>query len=160
VIAAVNGYCLGYGLTLATWCDFVVASDRAEFGLPEVNLGVPAIVASIRLPQRINWADAMELLLTGERIDAERAHAMGLVWKVVPHERLLDEAHALASRLLQGAPLAQRVMKEMAMRTRHMPALDAIRFGETMRLVAGRTHDATEGMRAAAEKRPPRWTGT
>ena len=160
VIAAVNGYCLGYGLTLATWCDFVVASDQAEFGLPEVNLGVPAIVASIRLPQRINWADAMELLLTGERIDAERAHAMGLVWKVVPHERLLDEAHALASRLLQGAPLAQRVKKEMAMRTRHMPALDAIRFGETMRLVAGRTHDATEGMRAAAEKRPPRWTGT
>ena len=72
VIAAVNGYCLGYGLTLATWCDFVLASDRAEFGLPEVGLGVPAIVASIRLPQRINWADAMELLLTGERIDAER----------------------------------------------------------------------------------------
>ena len=80
VIAAVNGYCLGYRLTLATWCDFVVASDRAEFGLPEVNLGMPAVVASIRLPQRINWADAMELLLTGERIDAERARAMGLGW--------------------------------------------------------------------------------
>ena len=64
--AAVNGYCLGYGLTLATWCDFVLASDRAEFGLPEVVLGVPAIVASIRLPQRINWADAMEMLLTGD----------------------------------------------------------------------------------------------
>ena len=101
VIAAVNGYCLGYGLTLATWCDFVLASDRAEFGLPEVRLGVPAIVASIRLPQRINWADAMELLLTGERIDAERARAMGLVWRVVPHETLLDEAHALAQRLAQ-----------------------------------------------------------
>jgi enoyl-CoA hydratase/carnithine racemase len=159
VIAAVNGYCLGYGLTLATWCDFVVASDRAEFGLPEVLLGVPAVVASIRLPQRINWADAMELLLTGERIDAERAHAMGLAWKVVPHEALLDEARALAARLLKGAPLAQRVMKEMAMRTRHMPTLEAIRFGETMRLVAGRTHDAVEGMHAAAEQRPPRWTG-
>ena len=62
VIAAVNGYCLGYGLTLVSWCDFVLASDRAEFGLPEVRLGVPAIVASIRLPQRLNWADAMELL--------------------------------------------------------------------------------------------------
>ena len=159
VIAAVNGYCLGYGLTLATWCDFVVASDRAEFGLPEVNLGMPAIVASIRLPQRINWADAMELLLTGERVDAERAHAMGLVWKVVPHETLLDEARALAARLLQGAPVAQRVMKEMAMRTRHMPSLEAIRFGETMRLVAGRTQDAAEGIRAAAERRPPSWTG-
>jgi E-phenylitaconyl-CoA hydratase len=160
VIAAVNGYCLGYGLTLATWCDFVLASDRAEFGLPEVNLGVPAVVASIRLPQRLNWADAMELLLTGERIDAERAHEMGLVWKVVPHELLLEEAHALAARLLEGAPLAQRVMKEMAMRTRHMPMLEAIRFGETMRLVAGRTRDAAEGARASAERRSPRWTGS
>ncbi len=159
VIAAVNGYCLGYGLTLATWCDFVLASDRAEFGLPEVRLGVPAVVASIRLPQRINWADAMELLLTGERISAERAQAMGLVWKVVSHETLLDEAHALAARLLEGAPLAQRVMKEMATRTRHMPTLEAIRFGETMRLVAGGTADAVEGFRAAGEGRPPHWTG-
>jgi enoyl-CoA hydratase/carnithine racemase len=159
VIAAVNGHCLGYGLTLATWCDFVLASDRAEFGLPEVNLGMPAVVASIRLPQRINWADAMELLLTGERIDAERAHEMGLAWKVVPHDALLDEAHALAARLLKGAPLAQRVMKEMAMRTRHMATLEAIRFGETMRLVAGRTQDAAEGVRAAAEGRTPQWTG-
>src|ERR1700722_7286797 len=87
VIAAVNGYCLGYGLTLATWCDFVLASERAEFGLPEARLGVPAMVAAIRLPQRINWADAMELLLTGDRVDAERALAMGLVWRVVPHDR-------------------------------------------------------------------------
>jgi E-phenylitaconyl-CoA hydratase len=159
VIAAVNGYCLGYGLTLASWCDFVVASDKAEFGLPEVRLGVPAVVASVRLPQRLNWADAMEILLTGERFDAERAHAMGLVWRVVPHETLLDEAQALANRLLNGAPLAQRVMKEMAMRTRHMPTLEAIRFGETMRQVAGRTEDAAEGFQASAEKRPPRWTG-
>jgi E-phenylitaconyl-CoA hydratase len=159
VIAAVNGYCLGYGLTLATWCDFVIASDRAEFGLPEVQLGMPAVVASIRLPQRVNWADAMELLLTGERIDAQRAHEMGLVWKVVPHGTLLDEAHALADRLQAGAPLAQRVMKEMAMRTRHMPTLEAIRFGETMRLVAARTQDATEGVRASVERRPPHWSG-
>jgi enoyl-CoA hydratase/carnithine racemase len=160
VIAAVNGYCLGYGLTLVTWCDFVLASDRAEFGLPEVNIGVPAIVASIRLPQRINWADAMELLFTGERVGAERAQAMGLVWRVVPHDTLLDEAHALAQRLVDGAPLAQRAMKEMAMRTRHMPALDAIRFGETMRHVAGSTNDASEARRAAAERRPPRWSGS
>ncbi|HTU38619.1 MAG TPA: enoyl-CoA hydratase-related protein [Acidimicrobiales bacterium] len=159
VIAAVNGYCLGYGLTLATWCDFVVASERAEFGLPEVRLGVPAIVASIRLPQRVNWADAMELLLTGERISAHRALEMGLAWKVVPHDTLLDEAHALAQRLLAGAPLAQRAMKEMAMRTRHLASLEAIRFGETMRLVTASTEDAAEGMRAAAERRPPEWRG-
>ena len=159
VIAAVNGYCLGYGLTLATWCDFVLASDRAEFGLPEVNLGVPAIVASIRLPQRVNWADAMELLLTGERFTAERAHEMGLVWRVVPHDALLEEANALAARLVRGAPLAQRVMKEMAMRTRHMAPLEAIRFGETMRHVAASTQDAAEGLQAAAEHRPPEWSG-
>jgi enoyl-CoA hydratase/carnithine racemase len=159
VIAAVNGYCLGYGLTLVTWCDFVLASERAEFGLPEVNLGVPAIVASIRLPRRLNWADAMELLLTGERITAERAHEMGLVWKVVPHHTLLEEAHALARRLVEKAPLAQRAMKEMAMRTRHMAMLEAIRFGETMRIVAGSTQDTAEGLRAAAEHRPPNWAG-
>ncbi len=159
VIAAVNGYCLGYGLTLVSWCDFVLASDRAEFGLPEARLGVPAIVASIRLPQRINWADAMELLLTGERIDAERAHDMGLVWRVVPHDTLLDEANALAQRLLSSAPLAQRAMKEMAMRTRHMASMEAIRFGETMRHVASRSEDAAEGLRAAAERRSPRWSG-
>jgi enoyl-CoA hydratase/carnithine racemase len=159
VIAAVNGYCLGYGLTLVTWCDFVLASDRAEFGLPEARLGVPAIVAAMRLPQRLNWADAMELLLTGERIDAERAQAVGLVWRVVPHDTLLDEAHALAQRLLGGSPVAQRVMKEMAMRTRHMATLEAIRFGETMRQVASATEDAAEGRQAAAERRPPGWTG-
>ena len=116
-------------------------------------------MASIRLPQRLNWADAMELLLTGERISAERAYAIGLVWRVVPHDTLLDEAHALAGRLLGGAPLAQRALTERAMRTRHMPTLEAIRFGETMRRVAGSTADAAEGMRAAAERRRPHWTG-
>ena len=126
---------------------------------PEYFERRPDILAAIRLPQRLNWADAMELLLTGDRIDAERAHRMGLVWKVVPHETLLDEANALAQRLLVGAPLAQRVMKEMAMRTRHMATLEAIRFGETMRQVAAATHDAAEGFQAAAEDRPPRWTG-
>ena len=88
VIAAVNGHCLGYGLTLVTWCDFVLASERATFGYPEVRLGIPAIVGAIRLPQRIGWADAMELLLTGETVDAERARRMGLVWRVVAHDDL------------------------------------------------------------------------
>jgi E-phenylitaconyl-CoA hydratase len=136
VIAAVNGYCLGYGLTLVTWCDFVIASERAEFGFPEVLLGAPAIVGAIRLPQRINWQYAMELLLTGERIDAGRAQEIGLAGWVVPHDHLLDEARRLAGRLVRGAPLAQRAMKEVAMRSQHLSSVEAIRFGETMRQLA------------------------
>lgn len=159
VIAAVNGYCLGYGLTLVTWCDFVIASDRAEFGYPEVLLGVPAIVGALRLPQRINWQYAMELLLTGERISADRAHQIGLAGWVVPHDRLMDEARALARRLEAGAPLAARAMKETAVRAPHLPAVDSIRFGETMRKAVAATEDAAEGVRAAAERRPPHWQG-
>jgi E-phenylitaconyl-CoA hydratase len=159
VIAAVNGYCLGYGLTLVTWCDFVLAGESARFGFPEVRLGVPAIVGAIRLPQRLDWHDAMELLLTGEQIDARRAHEIGLVGRVVPDESLLDETMALARRLTRGAPLAQRAMKEVAMRTRGMPPLEALRFGETMRRVASATDDAAEGGRAAAEGRDPVWRG-
>ena len=143
--------------TLVTWCDFVIASERAEFGFPEVRLGVPTIVGAIRLPQRLQWHDAMELLLTGERIDAARAKAIGLVGSVVAHDDLMNEARLLADRLLQGAPLAQRAIKEVAVRSRQLPMLEAIRFGETMRKVAGSTEDAAEGGRAAAEGRSPEW---
>jgi E-phenylitaconyl-CoA hydratase len=157
VIAAVNGYCLGYGLTLVSWCDFVIASDRAEFGFPEVTIGVPTIVGAIRLPQRLNWQYAMELLLTGERIDAARAHEIGLAGWVVPHDDLMDRARDLAARLVRAAPLAQRATKEVAVRSRHLSTVEAIRFGETMRKVAAATEDATEGMRAFGEGRRPEW---
>ena len=159
VIAAVNGHCIGYGFTLVTWCDFVLASDRASFGFPEVRIGVPTIVGAIRLPQRIGWQRAMEILLTGERFTAEQAVEMGVALRVVPHETLLDEANALADRLLAGAPLAQRVIKEMATRSQWMSQQEAIRFGETMRKVAGATEDAREGGRAFSEGREPRWAG-
>jgi E-phenylitaconyl-CoA hydratase len=160
VIAAVNGYCLGYGLTLVTWCDFVIASDRAEFGFPEVGIGVPTIVGAIRLPQRINWQYAMEMLLTGERINAPRAHEIGLAGWVVPHEELMNEARALAARLVNAAPLAARATKEVAVRSQHLSTVEAIRFGETMRRVAAATDDATEGGLAFREGRAPRWSGT
>ncbi len=156
-IAAVNGHCLGYGLTAALACDFIIAGDRATFGFPEVRLGVPTIVGAIRLPRRVDWADAMELLLTGEPIDAERARAIGLAWRVVPHEDLMDEARALAERIVASAPLAVRATKEVAVRTPSMSWVEAVRFGETMRLVAGATEDASEGMAARAENRPPHW---
>jgi E-phenylitaconyl-CoA hydratase len=159
VIAAVNGYCLGYGLTLVTWCDFVIASERAEFGFPEVRMGIPTIVGAIRLPRKINWQYAMELLLTGERIDADRAHQIGLAGWVVPHDELMDAARALAARLVRGAPLAARAIKEVAVRTADLPMTEAIRFGETMRRVAAATEDAAEGRAAATQRREPLWRG-
>jgi enoyl-CoA hydratase/carnithine racemase len=159
VIAAVNGYALGFGLTLVSACDFVIASDRAEFGFPEVRLGVPTIQGAVRMPGRIGWQNAMELLLIGERISAERAREMGLVWKVVAHDELMTEAQDLARRLCLSAPLAVRATKEVAWRGQELPWVDAIRFGETMRKVAGATADAAEGVQAAIESRPPRWQG-
>jgi enoyl-CoA hydratase/carnithine racemase len=159
VIAAVNGFCLGYGLTLVSWCDFVIASERAEFGFPEVRLGVPTIVGAIRLPQRLNWQYAMELLLTGERIDAARAKEIGLAGWVVPDDGVMAEARRLADRLVQAAPIAARATKEVAVRTQHLSTVEAIRFGETMRKVAGMTEDAAEGMAAAREGRAPQWKG-
>lgn len=158
-IAAVNGHCLGYGLTLATACDFVIASERATFGFPEVRLGVPTIVGALRTPAKIGWANAMELLLTGDRVAAARAHEMGLVWRVVPHDEVMAEAHTLADRLLQAAPLAARATKEMAARGRRLPWTEAVRFGETMRRVAAATDDAREGLAAARERRAPQWRG-
>jgi E-phenylitaconyl-CoA hydratase len=158
-IAAVNGYCLGYGLTLVSACDFVVAADDAQFGMPEVRLGVPTIVGAIRLPQRIGMQAALELLLTGDRIDAARAAEIGLAGRVVPRDSLLDAARELADRLCAGAPLAVRAVKEMAYRGRHLPWVDAVRMGETMRRVVARTEDAAEGRAAAAQGRPPRWQG-
>jgi E-phenylitaconyl-CoA hydratase len=159
VVAAVNGYCLGFALTLVASCDFVIASDRAEFGFPEVRIGVPTIQGAVRMPRMVGWQHAMELLLLGERIDAQRAERIGLVWRVVPHETLMDEARALAERLLFSAPLAVRATKEVARRGWELPLADAIRFGETMRRVAGATEDATEGRTAFREKRPPEWKG-
>ena len=158
-IAAINGHCLGYGMTSVSFCDFVIASERATFGFPEVRIGVPTIVGAIRMPQRINWADAMELLLVGEAVNAERAREMGLVWKVVPHDDLMTEARSLANRLCQSAPLAVRATKEVAVRTRSLPWVESVRFGETMRMVANHTDDATEGRAAFREKRSPNWQG-
>jgi len=159
-IAAINGPCLGYGVTAVSFCDFVLASDRATFGFPEVRIGVPTIVGAIRMPHRLRWADAMELLLVGEAVDAARALEMGLVWRVVPHDELMTEARALADRLCQSAPLAVRATKEVAVRSPHLGWVEAVRFGETMRLVAGATDDAAEGRAAAREQRPPRWQGS
>ncbi len=122
VIAAVNGFCLGYGLTLVSWCDFVVASERAEFGFPEVRLGVPTIVGAIRLPQRLNWQYAMELLLTGDRIDAARAKEIGLAGWVVPHDDLM--ARSAQARGPVGAGGAHRGTRDQGGRGAHPAHVD------------------------------------
>jgi E-phenylitaconyl-CoA hydratase len=158
-IAAVNGPCIGYGLTAAAACDFLIAAESSTFAFPEVRIGVPTIVGALRLPSKLGWQHAMELLLLGEPIDAARALEIGLAWKVVPDDQLLDEARDLAARLCRAAPLAQRAVKEVAWRGQELPWLDAVRFGETMRRVAGATDDAREGLTAAAEGRDPEWKG-
>lgn len=158
-IAAVHGPCIGYGLTGLLFCDFVIASTEAVFCFPEVSIGVPTIVGAIRLPQRIGWANAMEVLLTGKPITAQRAKEVGLVWKLVEPDELPATARAWARTLTEAAPLAQRATKEVAWRTAGMGWIEAVRFGETMRKVAGATGDAAEGVRAWQEKRKPRWQG-
>ena len=158
-IAAVDGPCIGYGLTGVLFCDFVLASNRATFAYPEVSIGVPTIVGAIRLPERIGWANAMELLLTGQPIDAERAKDVGLVWRITEPEDLMEQARAWATTLTNAAPLAQRATKEVAWRSAEMGWTESVRFGETMRKVAGATSDAAEGVNAWREKRQPEWKG-
>ncbi|MFV0257323.1 MAG: enoyl-CoA hydratase/isomerase family protein [Acidimicrobiales bacterium] len=160
VIAAVNGYAIGFGLTMVASCDLVIASERAEFGFPEVQLGVPTVQGAVRMPRMVGWQGAMELLLWGDRIDAQRAKEIGLVARVVPHDDLMKEAEAAAQRLIDRcAPLAVRATKEIARRGQEMPFAEAIRFGETMRKVAGATEDAAAFRAAAASGERPQWTG-
>ncbi|MGA5465312.1 enoyl-CoA hydratase/isomerase family protein [Mycobacterium sp. NPDC050041] len=158
-IAAVHGPCIGYGLTGVLFCDFVIASTEATFSYPEVAIGVPTIVGAIRLPQRVGWANAMELLLTGKPMSAQRAKEIGLVWKLVEPDVLQQEARAWARTLTEAAPLAQRATKEVAWRSADMGWIESVRFGETMRKVAGATADAAEGPKAWLEKRRPTWRG-
>ncbi|MEZ5232248.1 MAG: enoyl-CoA hydratase/isomerase family protein [Acidimicrobiales bacterium] len=159
VIAAVNGPAIGFGLTMLAACDFVIASDRASFSFPEVQLGVPTVQGAVRMPRMVGWQYAMELLLIGDRVDAARAKEMGLVWKVVPHDELMAEARTLANRLLQAAPLAVRATKEIARRGMDLPLFDAVRFGETMRRVAAQTEDAKSFKPSTAKGERPAWQG-
>ena len=160
VIAAVNGYCLGYGLTLVTWCDFVIASDRAEFGFPEALLGTPDDRRRHPAPAEgqlaVRDGAAHDRRAHRRRARPRRSASPGGSCRTT---RSWTRPRALAARLLKGAPLAARAMKEVAMRSQHLSSVEAIRFGETMRKVAAATEDAAEGGRAAAEGRPPEWKG-
>jgi len=159
VIAAINGYCLAGGLELALGCDIRIASTTASFGCPEVRWAILHGFGAMRLPRTVPLSVAMEMLLTGERIDARRAYEIGLVSRVVEPAALLPTATQLAERIGQNGPLAVKVTKELAWRGLYQHPEEALRYYAAVTGLIHETEDAKEGPRAFSEKRTPRFTG-
>lgn len=158
IVAAVNGPCMAGGLELLLGTDIRIAGTSAYFGLGEVRWGVvPAAGSHIRLPRQVPWAVAMEMLLGGRRILAERAREVGLVNEVVADTAVLDRAMEWARLLCGNAPLAMRTAKEIAVRGMELDAPFALEASMAGRVFASR--DAVEGPRAFMERRPPRFEG-
>ncbi len=161
LIAAVNGVALAGGFEIVLACDLVVAADHALFGIPEVKRGLAAAGGGlIRLARRAPQAIALELALTGESIDAQRALSYGLVNRVVPAERLMEEALALANVICDNAPLAVRTSKELMKRSLDLTEEEAWKLNAELTVPIFTSKDALEGAVAFAEKRPPVWTGS
>ena len=159
VIAAINGYCLAGGLELALGCDIRIASETASFGCPEVRWAILHGFGAMRLPSTVPMSVAMEMLLTGERIDAARAREIGLVSRVVAPKALLLTAEQIAERISQNGPLAIKLTKELAWRSLHQHPDDALRFYSAVTALIHQTEDSKEGPRAFAEKRTPKFKG-
>ena len=160
VIAAVNGYCLGGGMTLLLATDIRIAAEHASFGLLEVKRGVLAGNGGTqRVVHQLPHAIAMELLLTGDRFDAETAVRWGLVNKVVPMEALMETALDYARRIARNAPLAVQATKELAVRSRDMDLATGLRLEQALNRLLQFTGDAVEGPAAFAEKREPTFQG-
>ena len=158
VIAAVNGACVAGGLEIMLGSDLRIASEEATFGLAEVRVGVvPAAGTHVRLPRQIPWAIAMQMLLTGEPIDARRAYEVGLVNAVVPAAEVVPRALALGRSIAQCAPLAVRTAKEIAVRALALEPGFALEHALAERVL--RSDDAREGPLAFTEKRTPNFTG-
>ena len=160
IIGAINGYCLGGGFEIALACDLLIASEAAQFGLPEITLGFfPLAGAPVNLPRAIPRALANDLLFTGERIPAATAYAFGLVSRLTSPDDLLPTARGMANKIAGYAPLAVRALHELVRRQGNMPHDEAERLANTMRWAIGQTDDAREGPRAFAEKRTPVYKG-
>lgn len=154
VIAAVNGHCLGAGLEIALQCDLRLASSHASFGLPEVSVGsIPAVSGLHRLLKAVPSAHAMQMVLTGERIDAATAQRIGLVSEAVDAGALLDRALSIAAKIAANAPLAVQAVKKLSRRTAHLGDADAQLLTELHWGVLRDTEDRIEGRQAFAEKR-------
>lgn len=160
VIAAINGYALGGGLELAMACHLRVAAANARLGQPELKLGiVPGFGGTQRLPRLIGKARALELLLTGDPIGAEEAREIGLVNRVVEPDRLLEEAGALARRILRNGPMAVALTLQAVNQGCEMPLEAALAWEASQYALSCATDDVREGTRAFLEKRKPNFRG-
>jgi E-phenylitaconyl-CoA hydratase len=155
LLAAVNGYCLAGGLELALVCDIRVASETAHFGCPEVKWNLLHGFGAQLLPRIVGHSNAMYLLLTGEFIDAREALRIGLVNEVVAPGQLMDRTYALAETICANGPMAVRMTKELALRSRDLSLPDGIRLYQALNRLVELSADLEEGTRAFAEKRKP-----
>jgi enoyl-CoA hydratase len=161
VVAAVSGFCLGGGCELAMLCDLIVASETAKFGQPEINLGVlPGAGGTQRLTRAVGKAVAMDMILTGRMLTADEALAFGLVARVVAREAWLGEAKRVAREIAAKGPVAVRLAKEAIDQAFEAPLRAGIDFERRAFYLARATEDATEGLTAFVEKRPPDFKGT
>ncbi len=160
VVAAVSGYCLGGGCELAMICDLIVASDTAQFGQPEINLGIiPGAGGTQRLTRAVGKSVAMDMILTGRRISAQEALQFGLVSRVFPAASFLDDSIALATEIAEKAPVALRVAKEAVNRAFESSLAEGVLFERRAFNLLFATEDQKEGMAAFVEKRKPAWQG-